>query len=140
MSPFDHFVKEKLKVKYYLRYTDDFIVVDQDPNALMALLPDMESFLKQRLHLELHPGKIVLRKLRQGIDFLGYILFPNHRLLRKRTKQRMIRNMKTNGISKPQLYSYLGLLSHAEEHEAELALRRAYLQGRNDWPALGSWK
>jgi len=128
MNPFDHYVKEVLKVKYYLRYTDDFILVHQNPDVLRALLPDMCSYLKDRLKLDLHPGKIVLRKLRQGIDFVGYVVLYKHRRLRKKTRQRMLRRVEEDGLSKPQLYSYLGLLSHGEEYEAEQFLRRKYLE------------
>lgn len=128
MNPFDHYVKEVLKVKYYLRYTDDFIMVGQDPDALMALLPTIKTFLKEELKLDLHPNKIELRKVRQGIDFLGYIILQKHQLLRQKTKQRMIRKVRESGLSKPQFYSYLGLLSHAEERESELMLRRKYLE------------
>ena len=140
MNVFDHFIKDVLRVKYYLRYTDDFIIIHDDPVELVSLLPAMRSFLHDRLALDLHPRKIILRKLRQGIDFLGYIVLPHYRLLRMNTRKRMIRRMKEGGLNKAQLYSYLGLLSHAEEYEAELALKRAYLQDRNDWLALGSWK
>lgn len=130
MNPFDHYVKEVLKVKYYLRYTDDFIMVGQDPDVLMALLPQMKLFLEDQLKLDLHPKKIELRKLRQGIDFLGYIVLHKHQLLRKKTKRRMFRNIRENGLSKPRLNSYLGLLSHGEEYEAEQVLRRRYLEER----------
>ena len=57
MNPFDHYVKDVLKVSYYLRYTDDFIMVGQDPDALMALLPKIKMFLKEELKLDLHPNK-----------------------------------------------------------------------------------
>ena len=130
MNPFDHFVKEVLKVKYYLRYTDDFIMVGQDPDALMALLPQMRSFLKDHLKLDLHPNKIELRKLKQGIDFLGYIVLSKYQLLRKKAKRRMFKNIRENDLSKSRLNSYLGLLSHGEEYEAEQVLRRIYLEDK----------
>ncbi|MEK7452125.1 MAG: hypothetical protein AAB664_02205, partial [Patescibacteria group bacterium] len=77
---------------------------------------------------ELHPGKIEFRKLSQGIDFLGYVVFPKYIKLRERTKDRMMKKFRQNVPSKPQMDSYLGLLSHAEAYELELQVRRIYLE------------
>src|SRR5579859_5123331 len=62
MNEFDQFVKHKLKIKHYVRYTDDFIVVSNSLNYLKALLPKMREFLANNLTLELHPNKINVRK------------------------------------------------------------------------------
>ena len=130
MNVFDHFMKEVLHAKYYLRYTDDFIIVHDDPVELVSLLPPMRAFLRDHLALDLHPRKIILRKLRQGIDFLGYVVLPQHRLLRTNTKKRMLRRMEAYGFNEAQLYSYLGLLSHCEGYELSRKLKEAYIERR----------
>ena len=78
LNQFDQFVKHKLKVKHYARYTDDFVIVAQDPNYLKSLLEPIKLFLAARLKLELHPNKVEVRKCSHGIDFLGYVALPHY--------------------------------------------------------------
>lgn len=124
MNEFDQFVKHKLRVKNYGRYTDDFLVVSSDREYLRSLLPAMEGFLSENLSLKLHPKKIEIRKLSQGIDYLGYTTFLQYRQVRTRTKQRMftkmrerLRDYRSGAAGKESVdasvNSYLGVLSHA---------------------------
>ena len=67
------------------------------------------------IYLFLELGKIIVRKYRQGIDFLGYVAFPNHRILRIKTKRRMLKNIKTKKDKtnfKQMMQSYFGMLKH----------------------------
>ncbi len=127
MNEFDQFVKHNLRVKHYFRYTDDFVVVAQSREYLEQLLPHISEFLETKLALRLHPKKIFTRPLYQGIDFLGYVVFPKHRLLRTKTKRRIFKNLKRrmeechrgkiNKFTLEQsLQSYLGVLSHADSY------------------------
>lgn len=124
LNEFDQFIKQRLKIKHYIRYTDDFVVVADNRAELELYLAPIRSFLKDNLHLSLHPHKVTIRKYKQGIDFLGYVLLPHHRMLRTKTKRRMMRklmeridNCRAGHISpesvEQSLQSYLGLLSHA---------------------------
>ena len=133
----DSFVKHTLRQKYYLRYCDDFIIVAHDKSQLIACIEPIREFLAQTLRLTLHPNKIVLRNLHQGIDFLGYILFLHHRLLRTRTRRRMQRRLKEKYTAYLQhnvdrthmdqcLQSYLGILSHANTYQLAQNLKNAY--------------
>lgn len=128
-------MKHELKIKYCLRYTDDFIIVHHDKNYLKNLIPKIENFLQARLKLCLHPDKIVLGKLSYGFDFLGYIILPHHKLLRTKTKNRMLKKVKIatlnyqlGEISKKSLeqtvQSYLGLLKHCNSRDVKEELRR----------------
>ncbi|MFH0951028.1 MAG: reverse transcriptase domain-containing protein [bacterium] len=125
LNELDQFVKRELRVKYYLRYCDDFVILHDDTDYLRRLTPIIKQWLKQKLELDLHPQKISIRKLRQGIDWLGYVTFPHYRLLRAKTKKRMIKKIKSQsqdyangylaGDSFNQtLQSYYGLLSHGK--------------------------
>ncbi|OGZ53585.1 MAG: hypothetical protein A3B25_00585 [Candidatus Ryanbacteria bacterium RIFCSPLOWO2_01_FULL_48_26] len=124
MNEFDQFVKHDLKVKNYARYTDDFVVVAEDQNSLETLLARFREFLERKLALKLHPKKVGIHKFHNGIDFLGYVVFSKHRLVRSKTKRRMIAKLKhrleeykLGKIEKlavdQSLQSYLGVLSHA---------------------------
>jgi RNA-directed DNA polymerase len=137
MSVFDQFVKHTLKVKKYVRYTDDFIIVSHDRNYLESLFPPIEVFLRNELALSLHPNKVEILNYSRGIDFLGYVVHPHYRLVRKKTKNRMfrkprerVRNFKRGIISevslKASLRSYLGVLSHTEACELEQELRNQF--------------
>lgn len=112
MNEFDQFVKHGLKVKQYIRYADDFVILSVDRNRLRSVLPYMVGFLRERLKLEMHPNKVSIETLASGVDFLGWVHFPDHRVLRTATKRRMLR--RTAGLEKdsPTGQSYLSLLSH----------------------------
>ena len=93
MNEFDQFVKHVLKIKQYVRYTDDFIIVHREEKYLHKLIPRVQRFLQENLFLKLHLRKVAMRKLNQGIDFLGYLSFPRHRLLRTKTKRRLLKKL-----------------------------------------------
>ena len=111
MNEFDQFVKHRLKAKYYIRYADDFTFLSPSRRRLDELLPLIERFLSVRLHLALHPDKVSIATFASGVDFLGWVHFPDCRVLRTATKRRMFRRLsetKKEAVAD----SYLGLLSH----------------------------
>lgn len=111
MNEFDQWAKHKLKAKYYIRYADDFVILSESREDLEAKILLIRDFLKERLKLDLHPDKVQIKTLASGVDFLGWIHFFDHKVLRTATKKRMIRGLK-KGRSKERVASYLGLLSH----------------------------
>jgi len=127
MNEFDRFVKHILKVKYYIRYADDFVILSPDRTVLEKLLLFIREFLSERLKLSLHSdlpaprtrqaGKVFIKTLASGADFLGWVHFPGHRVLRTATKRRMFRR-----ISEYNLGSYLGLCKHGNTFGVQQAL------------------
>ncbi len=128
MNEFDQFIKHDLRIENYLRYTDDFIIVSDTDKEFKVLIKQIEKFLQEKLALELHPNKVEVRKLHKGIDFLGYRVKSHHKLLRTKTKRRMLRKLHyqvkefNNGnVNKTRikqlLQSYLGLLVHANAYK-----------------------
>ncbi|HCC54718.1 MAG TPA: reverse transcriptase [Desulfobulbaceae bacterium] len=85
LNPLDQFVKHQLKAKYYLRYVDDMILVHEKRQVLEEWLGDIESFLQNKLLLELHPTRRIIQPVGNGADFVGYIVRPTHLLVRRRT-------------------------------------------------------
>ncbi len=137
MDVFDQFIKHDLKVKYYARYTDDFVIVSESKEYLVQLLPQIRSFLKEKLKIQIHPKKITITKFGRGIDYLGYVLFPHFTLVRKRTQKRALRKInekillyKKEEISKDKVHatlmSYLGVLSHADTFRFSEKLKNEY--------------
>jgi hypothetical protein len=57
----DKFVKKNLKIKYYGRYVDDFILIHNDKKYLTFCKNEIEKYLKQELRLTVHPNKIYLQ-------------------------------------------------------------------------------
>ena len=111
MNEFDQFIKHKLKIKYCIRYCDDFIVFSEDKNLIENLVLSIKEFLWNRLKLILHPDKILIKTLTSGIDFLGWVHFSDHRILRTSTKQRMFKRIKEKQTTEA-INSYFGLLGH----------------------------
>lgn len=134
LDPLDKFVKHKLKAKRYLRYADDFLILDNSSDVLMGYFVEIWRFLKEELKLNLHPNKIKLRKLSQGIDFVGYVVRSYYSIPRRKTAQRMLRNISC--VESPEklaavLQSYIGHLGHvsAKKIEGELRLLASVTQG-----------
>ncbi|MBI2888555.1 MAG: group II intron reverse transcriptase domain-containing protein [Candidatus Liptonbacteria bacterium] len=125
MHEFDQFMKHTLRAKEYIRYADDFVVFSPNKMWLEAILPEIESFLWGRLKLRLHPEKVSIKTLVSGVDFLGWVHFPDHRVLRTATKRRMLKSVAHNPKSQT-IASYAGLLMHGNAWE----LRRYVLEKR----------
>jgi len=122
MNEFDQFVKRELKVKYYIRYADDFVILQNDKIYLETILPKISQFLEEKLKLQLHPDKVFIKTLASGTDFLGWVHFPRHRVLRTTTKRRMFKNLQKN-YSKETIASYLGMLKHGDTYKLKINLR-----------------
>lgn len=111
MNRFDQFVKHRLKAQCFIRYADDFIFLSDDKNWLNIILQRIDIFLLQNVKFQLHPQKIFIKTLSSGVDFLGWVHFPHHRVLRTATKRRMIRRIQQHSTQET-LQSYLGILTH----------------------------
>jgi len=140
LNELDWFVRHKLKIKNYLRYTDDFIIIHNDRQYLESLIPQIEYFLNNELKLDLHPEKVIIRKWRQGIDFLGYVSLPYHRVLRTKTKRRMFKKIGDKvdeyhfgEIPRKSLRqtanSYLGMLQHCCGYKLKRKLVKMVCRG-----------
>lgn len=121
MNKFDQYAKHNLKCKHYIRYADDFVILSEDKKFLENILPEIEKFLNQNLNLSLHPDKVYIKTFASGIDFLGWIHFPRHRVLRTASKKRMFRNLKKNR-SNASIQSYKGFLSHGNAHKLSTSI------------------
>jgi len=126
MNEFDQFVKHKLKVRYYIRYADDFVILSKNRRWLEQIIPRIQDFLKDRLKLKLHPNKISIKTLNSGEDFLGWVHFSDHRVLRTTTKKRIVKRIKIHPTIET-LNSYLGLLKHGNTNKIKKDIFKQYL-------------
>ncbi len=122
MNEFDQFMKHYIKAKYYIRYADDFVIFLKDKNWLEKVLLEIDSFLTEKLHLNLHPDKVFIKTISSGLDFLGWIHFPDYKILRTSTRKRIAKNLKTNP-SAQSVNSYKGLLKHGNTHKFRKMLK-----------------
>jgi len=140
LNELDHFIKDQLGVKYYLRYMDDFVIAHPDKKYLKQLLCDIQDFLITRLALKLNP-KTRIYHYAQGVDFAGYRTWPTHVLPRKRNVKRArkmfrklmkdyARNIIDLDYIKPRLISFVGYMKHCNSRTtlhhifSEFILRR----------------
>ena len=125
MNVFDQFVKHTLKARYYIRYADDFVFLHEDTKWLEAQIQKVGQFLQERLHLQLHPKKVTISTFASGVDFLGWVHFIDHRVLRTTTKRRMMRRLR-ECQKEATLQSYLGMLRHGHTFTMRQEVLQAY--------------
>jgi len=131
MNTFDHYLKNELKIRYYGRYVDDFIIVHNDRNYLKSLILKLSSFLHTTLHLTVHPKKIYLQHYTKGVQFLGTVIKPNRTYIASRTKgnfytaiekqNKIARDHKPNkeeqNMFLSSMNSYLGIMQHYKTYK-----------------------
>jgi hypothetical protein len=83
LNELDQFVKHKLKVKYYIRYVDDFVILHPDKSIIEKYQKEITSFLNRNLKINLHSDKSKIQSLSKGVVFLGFRIFPHYKLLKK---------------------------------------------------------
>lgn len=105
LNELDRFVKHKLKLKYYLRYGDDFIVLGNNLDALQQVRNDVSNFLLDELKLQINPKSDRIMKASQGLKFLGVKIWPTGRTLNKRNCVRVRSRLVQNNVS-----SYSGIV------------------------------
>lgn len=124
LNELDQYVKHKLRIKYYYRCVDDFIILYDSKKELNNYRKKIKYFFKKELNLEIPNYKTSTFKIKDGIDFVGYKIFPNHIFLRKRNIKRFIKNLKELPFKKnleenrfmSSIYSYLGHFKFANSY------------------------
>lgn len=91
LDQLDHFVKETLREKWYIRYMDDFVITSNSKSKIFEVQREIESFLSRNLALDINPKS---RVIRISIPFCGYRIQPTHILPRKTTLHRAKRRIK----------------------------------------------
>lgn len=125
MNEFDQFMKRELKTKYYVRYADDFVILSDNRNYLEELLSKISEFLSESLKLSLHPNKVFIKTIVSGVDFLGWVHFSKHRILRTSTKRRMLKNIENNP-KRETVQSYLGMLKHGNTYRIKQRVEKSF--------------
>jgi len=93
LNEFDHYIKEELRVKGYIRYVDDMTFFSNSKDFLEDLILVVDSYL-DRFRLRIHPYKTVLQKSTDGIVFLGHKVYGTHFRLTSKALNRGRKNLK----------------------------------------------
>lgn len=93
LAYFDHWLKEEKRVKYYWRYADDIVILAPNKEFLHNLLHEIRAYLRDNLKLAVKRNYQVFPVDSRGIDFLGYVFYHSHTLLRKAIKQKLCRRV-----------------------------------------------
>lgn len=94
LDVFDHYIKDSLRIKAYLRYMDDFILFSDEKPELHFLYVKMKNFLGSELQLQLKENATVLAPVTDGVPFLGFRIFPNMIRLKRENKKRALKKIK----------------------------------------------
>mgnify|MGYP001355543289 FL=1 len=152
LDPLDHFVKEDLRRRSYIRYMDDVIVLAAEKGELWDVLQAVEGFLRERLRLSLQPQRLSVTPVAAGVDVLGYVVYPNGS---KRVRRRNVVNFRRRLTrlemghaqgeipfvhARQSIASWLGLAQHAStfrlsrslflQHDVRNVGKRLLLSGR----------
>jgi RNA-directed DNA polymerase len=111
LTYFDHWIKEKMCVKYYFRYADDMVLLSDNKESLHQLLADIGSYLREELKLQIKSNYQIFPVKARGIDFVGYPTWEDYVLLRKRIKKSFIKMLKRNK-NRASIDSYKGWIKH----------------------------
>ena len=136
LSEFDQFVKHHLKINYYIRYADDFVIMSDDREYLKNLIAPIKEFLFTSLKLDIHPKKVFIRTVSSGVDFLGWVVFPDYKILRQTTKRRMFKKLKENNYKEESFNSYMGMISHGNTKKIRKDILNSYLINRKNHESL----
>lgn len=115
LNDFDHWIKECLRLRHYIRYVDDIVVLGRSREALLDVAEQMIDRLEAE-GLTVHPRKVRLAPTRAGVPFLGYVVWPQHvsagQYLRRRYHQRLRQHEHGGRDRTEAIRSYRAALSH----------------------------
>lgn len=133
LNELDYYVKHVLKAKHYMRYVDDFVILDRSKEKLALWKWLINNFLKQRLELELHPEKSKIMPLHNGVNLLGFRVFYHYKLPRKRNLRNFKRRLldarrlmvgEADGKAKKMLEGWFGYIMHGNTYKLRMKMKK----------------
>ncbi len=131
LDSLDQFIKHRIGARHYIRYVDDFVLLHESSQWLNDAKSQIEAFLQDRLAARLNPKKTVFQPVDRGIDFVGQVIKPWRREIRRRTYRCAL--ARVSSVPPEELFqtanSYYGLLrqssaSHQDRARLSNLLRR----------------
>lgn len=128
MNVLDQYIDHRIKPFGYVRYVDDFVLVDRDIEKLKAAKDEIEQALWERLLLTPNPTKTKLNSVYQGVDFVGRVIRPHRTIPRQRMINNAIKAIKTGQSTAQGITSSLGLMRQSKSHHARARVCREALK------------
>jgi len=127
LNALDQHIKHRLGARYYIRYVDDMILLHESPQWLNNAAAEIGGFVSSRLALALNPRKTILQPIERGVDFVGQVIKPWRRVLRRNTFENAIFRLSERSGEDffSSANSYLGLLRQSDHsHDARAKAAR----------------
>ena len=123
LNEIDQYAKHRLKARYYGRYVDDIVMFGESGQELSNKLTQLDTFAHKHLHIAFHPKKTYVNKVENGVNFVGYIILPHRRYLRRSIISNLMQKLEdidfmTNADVPASVNSYLGMLRHVDGYKA----------------------
>lgn len=137
LNELDQFCKHDLRIKYYIRYMDDFIILHHNKEHLHRLKMEVEEFLNNDLELHLN-SKTCIRPISVGVEFVGFRMWPTHRRMKKKSVKKMKKRLKylqkaysrgevTFDDVNSSVQSYMGILKHCDSYYLRQAIFKDFV-------------
>jgi len=126
LNELDQYIKRDLKCIYYIRYVDDIVIIDQSHQRLNQIYDKICIFTKDVLHIEFHDKKKQLNTIDKGINFVGYIVKPYRKYIRRSTIKNLYNRTKIMKNYRQSLNSYFGMLIHANTYREREHIQKFY--------------
>ena len=134
LNSLDQHVKHRIGARHYIRYVDDMVLLHESPEWLNNAGAEIGDFVKSRLGLALNPRKTILQPIERGVDFVGQIIKPWRRVLRRTTRDNAWATVagKTGEDFMRSANSYFGLFRQSDHSHglrarlARIALRKGH--------------
>ena len=145
LNPLDHYIKERLRIKHYIRYMDDFILIHEDRDYLERCRREIGEQLTL-IGFELHPKKTRIYPITDGIKFLGFLfrltetgkvvrsVLPKNVKLYRRKLRRLVNLAKKGKTTKAKVDGcYRSWRAHAKQGNSAKLLRRMDAYYKSLW-------
>lgn len=141
LNELDQYAKHEMKIKYYIRYMDDIVILSKDKKELREILFETDIFLQSELNLQLN-NKTKIDNINHGVEFVGRRIWPTHMKLKKETVKNMKKRLRyiqkqfalgevgTDEV-RAVLSSYLGLMKHTDSYNLKRKILRDFVLTRN---------
>lgn len=126
LNELDQYAKHKLRTRYYLRYVDDIVILNESAITLNEYYDSMQNFLKTNLQINFKKSKKQINKTKVGINFVGYIIRPYTKYLRKSTINNIYNSDRILESPLESLNSYFGILKHAKTFKQRIKIKEFY--------------
>jgi RNA-directed DNA polymerase len=127
LNAIDQHAKHHIGASHYIRYVDDMVLLHESPEWLNRARVEIDSFAKNRLGLALNPRKTIIQPIERGVDFVGQIIKPWRRVLKRTTFENAVTALSSKNGEDLMMSanSYLGLLRQSDHsHNARARLAR----------------